>query len=255
MKILQKLALVGASVISMGSMAADFSFDRPGEGFGTSITPVGQLAWEQALPSATYKEETVDGAKKKTVTLGGDMLFRTGLTKSLELQLGWDGPMWSQTKYKGRSHDDDGLGDVSIGLKHAIDLKDDKLSMAVLARAKIATGNDGFSEHDDIYTLGSSLNYKYNDLLNTGMTMYYSMQNSNVSVTAIPNISYKVAGNLSGFSEFVYHKEESQRNEYGVNTGLIYALNNRIQLDGSVGVDFQSEDKNYRAGLGVSFLF
>ncbi len=255
MKTIQKLTLAFASTISMGSMAADFSFDRPGEAFGTGITPVGHLAWEQSLPSVSYNETTVDGSKQKTMNYGADMLFRTGLTKSLELQLGFDGPQWSDTKYQGRTIHDNGLGDVNIGLKQAIDLKDDKLSMAVLARAQIATGNEQFSAHDDIYTLGSSLVYKYDDKINTGMSVYYSMQNSDFSIKAVPNINYQIAGKLSGFSEFVYYKKESQRNEYGINQGLIYALNNRVQLDGSVGVDLQSQDKNYRAGLGVAFLF
>ncbi len=45
------------------------------------------------------------------------MLFRTGLAKDLELQLGWQGPGWTQTKRAGKKTDTSGLGDVSIGLK------------------------------------------------------------------------------------------------------------------------------------------
>ena len=30
------------------------------------------------------------------------MLFRTGLAKDLELQLGWQGPGWTQTKRAGK---------------------------------------------------------------------------------------------------------------------------------------------------------
>jgi hypothetical protein len=255
MKAIQKLTLVFASMVSVQGMAADFSFDRPGDAFGTSITPVGHVAWEQSLPSVSYNETKIDGSKQRTINYAADMLFRTGLTDSLELQLGFDGPQWTDSTYRGKTTRSHGLGDVNIGLKQAIDLKDDKLSMAVLARAQIATGNEPFTAHDDIYTLGTSLNYKYSDGLDTGMSMYYSMQNSNFAITAVPNISYKIAGKLSGFSEFVYHKEESQRNEYGVNQGLMYALNSRTQLDGSIGVDLNGDDKNYRAGLGVAFLF
>lgn len=255
MTILKKMTLLIASTVSMGSMAADFSFDRPGAGFGTGITPVGQLAWEQGLPSATYTETTIDGAKVKTVTLNGDMLFRTGLTPSMELQLGWQGPAWTQTKYKGQKNDDSGLGDVTIGIKKAIDLKDDKLTLAVLAQAQIATGNDGFTAEDDIYTLGSSVAYQYNDLVNTGITMKYEVQDGNWAVTAIPTIGYKIAGKLSGFSEFIYRKEESQDYEYGLGSGLIYALNDRTQFDTSIGVDLNGKDRSYNAGFGVAFLF
>jgi hypothetical protein len=49
MKKLQVLGLVAASIMQP-TFAAEFSFDRPGAGIGTGITPVGQLAWEQGLP-------------------------------------------------------------------------------------------------------------------------------------------------------------------------------------------------------------
>lgn len=63
----------------------------------------------------------------------------------------------AKVKRKVNPVEEDGLGDVSIGLKQAIDLNDDKLSMAVLLQALIATGNDGFSEEDDIYSLATAI--------------------------------------------------------------------------------------------------
>ncbi|WP_332605129.1 transporter [Acinetobacter sp. ESBL14] len=255
MKTLQTLSLVAASMLTSTAFAADFSFDRPGAGMGTGITPVGHLAWEQSLPSVSYQEGKVDGVKDKTLTLNGDMLLRTGLADGLELQLGWQGPVWQQYKRAGTKKETNGLGDVSIGLKKAIDLKDDRLSMALLAEAIIATGNDEFTNHDDIYSLTSAVAYEFSDLIGTSITMRYEAQNSDWAVTAIPTIDYKIAGKLSGYSEFVYRKAESQDYEYGLGTGLIYALNNRTQLDASIGVDLNGDQKSYNGGFGVSVLF
>lgn len=255
MKTLQTLSLIAASMITTSAFAADFSFDRPGAGMGTGITPVGKLAWEQSLPSVSYQEGKVDGVKDKTLTLNGDMLLRTGLADGLELQLGWQGPVWQQYKRAGSKKETNGLGDVSIGLKKAIDLKDDRLSMALLAEAIIATGNDEFTNHDDIYSLTSAVAYEFSDLIGTSITMRYEAQNSDWAVTAIPTIDYKIAGKLSGYSEFVYRKAESQDYEYGLGTGLIYALNNRTQLDASIGVDLNGDQKSYNGGFGVSVLF
>lgn len=255
MKIFNLLSCVCLAGFSLSTMAADFSFDRPGVGMGTGITPVGQLAWEQGLPSASYNESTVDGEKQKTVTLNGDMLFRTGLAKDLELQLGWQGPAWTQVKRAGQTVEEDGLGDVSIGLKKAIDLDDDKLTMAILAEAIIATGNDGFSNHDDIYSLSSAVAYELSDLISTSITMRYEAQNSDWAVSAVPTIEYKIADKWSGFSELVYRKAESQDYEYALGSGVIYALNDRVQMDASIGVDLNGPDKSYQSGLGVSFLF
>ena len=249
------VGFIVAAGFSMNTMAAEFSFDRPGTGFGTGITPVGQLAWEQGLPSVSYNESTVEGEKQKTVTLNADMLLRTGLAKDLELQLGWQGPAWTKVKRAGQSVEEDGLGDVSIGLKKAINLDDDKLSMAILAEAILATGNDGFSNHDDIYSLSSAVAYAASDLITTSITMRYEAQNSNWAVTAVPTIEYKIADKWSGFSELVYRKAESEDYEYSLGSGVIYALNNRVQMDASVGVDLNGKDKSYQSGLGVSFLF
>ncbi|OAL77981.1 transporter [Acinetobacter terrae] len=249
------VGFIVAAGFSMNTMAAEFSFDRPGTGFGTGITPVGQLAWEQGLPSVSYNESTVEGEKQKTVTLNADMLLRTGLAKDLELQLGWQGPAWTKVKRAGQSVEEDGLGDVSIGLKKTIDLDDEKLSMAILAEAILATGNDGFSNEDDIYSLSSAVAYAATDLITTSITMRYEAQNSNWAVTAVPTIEYKIADKWSGFSELVYRKAESEDYEYSLGSGVIYALNDRMQMDASVGVDLNGKDKSYQSGLGVSFLF
>ncbi len=255
MKKLNALTFVAASMLASTTFAAEFSFDRPGAGIGTGITPVGQLAWEQGLPTVSYQEQNIDGVKDKTLTLNGDMLLRTGLANGLELQLGWQGPVWQQHKRAGFKTETDGLGDVSIGLKKAIDLKDDRLSMAVLAEAIIATGNDEFTAHDDIYSLTSAVAYEFSDLIGTSITMRYEAQNSNWAVTAIPTIDYKIAGKLSGYSEFIYRKAESQDYQYGLGTGLVYAINDRAQLDASVGVDLDGDVRSYNGGLGVSVLF
>ena len=255
MKTLQTLGFIAASMMVSTTFAADFSFDRPWAGMGTGITPVGHLAWEQGLPSVSYQQDNVAGAKDKTLTLNADMLLRTGLTDGLELQLGWQGAVWQQNKYAGMKKEIHGLGDVSIGLKKAIDLKDDRLSMALLAEAVIATGNDEFTAHDDIYSLTSAVAYELSDLVGTSITMRYEAQNSDWAVTAVPTIDYKIAGKLSGFSEFIYRKAESQDYEYGLGTGLVYAINDRAQLDASVGIDLNGSGKSYNGGFGVSVLF
>ena len=187
-------------------MAAEFEFDRPGTGFGTGITPVGKVAWEQGLPTASYQESRVNGQLAKQLTLNADTVLRTGLMDGLELQLGWAGPTWTQVKHAGQTHEEDGLGDVSIALKKAIDLNDDKLSMAVMAEAILATGDDGFTVDDDIYSVGSTVDYQYNDLVNTSITMRYEVQDGNWTVTAVPTLGYKIVCKLSVFSELVYRK-------------------------------------------------
>ena len=255
MSALKNIGLLVITGLSSQVFAAEFSFDRPGTGFSTGTTPVGHLAWEQALPSVHYKKSTAGSESTETTTITTDMLLRTGLTQNLELRLGWQGPGWSRTTTAGHTNKEHGLGDVSIGLKQAIDLNDDRLSMAVLAEAQIATGNQNFTNHDDIYTLGSSVSYKYSPDLTTAITMLYQHEGDKLAITAIPNIGYKLTDKWSGYSEFVYRKAESTDVEYSLGSGVIYAPTQRIQFDASIGVDLNGSADSYNAGLGVSYLF
>lgn len=255
MHTLKSLGFIGFVALSQSTLAADFEFDHPGLGFSTSITPVGQVAWEQSLPNAQYEEKTVAGQKVKSVQVRGDLLLRTGLAKDTELQLGWGGPAWSKVSVAGHGFEDSGLGDVSIALKHAIDLDDDKLRLAVLAQAVIATGNDNFSAQEDIYSLSSKISYQYEPQIQTGLTMRYAIQDGELSVSAIPVINYGITDKLSGFSELYYTKVESLDHQYGVVSGLIYELTPRSQIDASIGVDLDGAARNYKTGLGFSFLF
>lgn len=251
MTTLRILGLIALASCSAQIFAADFEFDRPGEGLGTGITPVGKVAWEQRLPTVQYS----DSGEQTITRLNADMLLRTGIAKDLELRLGWDGPGWKQVKSNGQTDDEDGLGDISIGLKKAIDLDDDKLSMALLAEAIIATGNAGFSNEEDIYSLSSAVSYQYNELVSTAITMRYEWQDSHWAVVAVPSLGYQIKDRWSGYSELVYRKAEGVNNEYALGTGVMYALNDRVQLDASVGVDLNSIDRSYFSGLGLSVLF
>lgn len=255
MKIIQTAVMLSIVTVSGASFADDFSFDRPGTGFGTSITPVGKLAWEQGLPTVNYSEAGYKNGQTQNLTLQGDMLFRTGLNASNELQLGWVGPAWTQVKIRGVKHEEGGLGDVTLGLKHAVDLHDDRMSMAVLAQTVFATGNKDFTNEDNIYALSSSVQYKQNDILTTGITMRYEIQNGDWAFTAAPTLSYKLSGKWSGYSEFVYRKQESENYQSSLATGLIYAVNPNLQLDASLGAGLSGDVPDYKGGFGVSFLF
>lgn len=254
-KNLHILLASSAILVSSMAMAEDFSFDRPGTGFGTSIAPIGHLAWEQSLPTATYSKPNISNDLQNTVTLQGDLLLRTGLTKNTELQLGWGGPGWIKTTVNGQKNTVHGLGDVTVGLKHAVDLNDDRMTMAFLGQVVVATGNDQFTAEDNIYALSSSVQYAQNDILTTGITMRYELQNRDFAVTAVPTLSYKLSKKWSGYSEFVFRKQESQAQQTSLATGVIYAANARLQFDASIGAQLSGDAPQYNGGLGVSFLF
>ena len=247
----------GCCLLVMGcsSYAAAFEFDRPGEGMGTATTPVGQVAWEQGLPTVNYTEETVAGLKVKTTTLNAEALLRTGLTDSLEVQLGWDGPTWTEQRVAGRSTQDNGLGDVSLGLKKSIALPNEDLSMALLAQVNFATGKGSVSQDNDSYLVASALSYQIEPGIQTGIHMQYEWQDGDWAIVAIPNLSYDLSDRWTGFSEWIYRKAEGQAYESRLNSGIIYAWSERLQFDASLAVNIDGGVKQYTTGLGLSVLF
>ncbi len=48
-------------------------------------------------------------------------------------------------------------------------------------------------------------------LIGTSLTMRYEVQDGDWAVSAIPGMEYKIAGNLSGFSELVYPQSREYR--------------------------------------------
>lgn len=253
---IQQKTLLALAVLGMSSASFAVEFERPGTGFSTSTIPVGKLAWEQSLGNAHYfEDQNEQGQTIKHTLVYADTLLRTGLSDDVELQLGWQGPAWSKTKIAGQSSEQDGLGDVSIAVKKSIDLDDDKLSMAVLAQAVIATGNASFSVQDDIYTLASSINYAYSEGLTTGLSMFYSVQDGQWRATAVPNLNYALNDKWAGYSELVYSKAESEDYEYGLGSGVMYQANSRLQLDAGVGVGLNGTADRYQASLGFAYAF
>lgn len=85
--------------------------------------------------------------------------------------------------------------------------------------------------------------------------MLYDYQDQDLAVTVIPNISYPIAGSVSGFSEYIYRKAESRHYESAVNTGLVWMPTDQLQLDATVGYSFNQQRPDFNAGIGVSYLF
>lgn len=245
------------TMLTMVSHAAEeISFDRPGTGFGVATAPVGQWLWEQSLPSASYDESMQEGSKIRHTQLQSDMLLRTGLTNDLELQLSWDGVIWQQQRSNGQTTERHGLGDVGLALKKRIDLDDERLQWALMAQAKLKTGEADFRAAHDVYGLGSVLDYQMKPDLSLSMYTLYEVEDTGqLAATIAPTLNYSLQGPWSGFSEYVFRKQEGQRNEHSLNTGVIYRYGPRLQLDASIGFGLGGDTADYMAGVGFATAF
>lgn len=249
------LVMCCAYMMSSLGFAAPFGFDRPGEGMGTAVVPKARLAWEQSLPSASYDEFYENGTKNSVLSLQSDVLLRLGVGADTELRLGWDGAVWERHKQAGIATENDGVGDVSVGIKRAINTHDEDFSWAVLAQVNLANGDDDFTVEKKIYTLGSAVDYQWNDVISTNMSMYYDWQDGDLAWSAIPGLQYQISDNVSGFAEYIYRKQESQKSESVVNNGVLWSISDRLQADVSIGYSFTEAQPKYLAGMGITYLF
>ena len=253
----KKIVMTGALLLgcSASAIASEFSFDHPGLGVGIGITPVGKFAYEQTLANVNHWQSQSAGQKQKGTTVTTDMLLRTGIAKDWEAQIGWQGFGWSKVKAHGQSDTEHGYGDVLLAVKKAIDLDDEDLSMTLIGQVTFANGDDAFSVGDELYSLGSVVGYNFSDDISTYMSMYYEVQDGTWSVTAVPTLEYKFTEQLSGFSELIYNKTEGQHVNYSLDSGLMYAVSDRLQLDATMGTQLSGRDKSYQTSFGFSVLF
>ena len=253
---MMKLTLGMAFALSSSVLMANpFEADRMTQGFSTSIVPKGQLAWEQALPTATYDEERVNGVKQQVTTVQGDTLLRLGIGHGTELRLGWDGPIWQQYKNGAVKTEVDGVGDLQLGVKKSIDLPDEKLTWALLAQVHLATGDDEFTTDEEIYTLASALQYQFDENLVTGLTMSYDYQDGDLAVTAVPSLRYPISANVSGITEYVFRKAEHQHYESSIHTGVFWSITDKLQADATLGYGLNKQVPDFNLGLGLAYLF
>lgn len=254
MKIFTKMTYVVLFGMSSNSFAAPL-FDNLGSSLSTAVAPKGHLIWEQGLPTAHYFEaQNAIGETQWNTLLQADTLLRLGVANNVEVRLDWDGPQWLRSQGKTKN----ALGDLSAGVKVAVPLDNERLSLAVLGEVKFATGNTPIENRnkDEIYRLASALSYAYDDLVTTGLTMKYALQGSRLSVEAVPVVQYKLSENWLGYSDFFYFKEEGFDTQSKVGSGVAYTFNNkRTQLNLGVSVDLGGENKGYNADFGIAHLF
>ena len=102
MRTFQILTFALTTVAAGSTFAAEFSLTAP-----VLVLEQGLLRLVNWLGNKVCQVQLIQSqrlmASKKTVTVNEDMLFRTGLADGLELQLGWQGPAWTQTKRAGKT--------------------------------------------------------------------------------------------------------------------------------------------------------
>lgn len=229
------------------------AFDRPGIGFGTTVLPVGSLAWEQGLPDVTRLKADGD----RSTRYDANTLIRYGLHEKVELQLG--GAIRSRLEEKSAGGVRDsatGTGDLSAAVKAVLPSDHDTFSWAVLAGASLPTGSRHFTQDHTQLFAGITTAFALSDT--QGVALYYNVSHDSdaSSFTFSPSWSYQVSERLGAYVEAGYTASSGpDDDDYVAGGGLVYMLTPRIQADlyGLRGLGSRSTD--LQAGLGISVFF
>jgi hypothetical protein len=223
--------------------------DRPGFSTSPQTVPLGRLQ--------------IEGGYQFTMDRGVDshalpfVLIRAGLTKKLELRVGWDGLSW--TENNGRFKPE--ATDMSLGLKTNVFEQGAVLpAIGLLGSLSLPTGNGSATSNRVDPTGGLLWNYD----LAAGPGIFGTVLLS--SVTGDDGRFFE-AGNAIGISLPVNDRFESFVEYFGfyrkggggpahnLNGGFTYLFTDNLQLDINGGLGLNGRADDYFLGTGLAFRF
>ena len=137
------LILAGAA---RGEEPRDFCPDRPGLGTPACTIDRGRFAVELGLLDWTLDRQP--GAREDSLATG-DVLLRYGLTRSLEMQLGWTAYSHVRSRSGASVERTGGTGDLFVALRRNLLHPDASgLAIAVMPYATLPTGSNGTGDGD-----------------------------------------------------------------------------------------------------------
>jgi hypothetical protein len=227
------------------------SFDRPGISFSPQTLSPGTFTWEQGLPD--FSENKNNGIK--TTIYSADTLVRAGLISNLEVQIGTALYNRLNVQSQGSSANSHGYGDSSIALKFSPASPLKNLSMAILGKVSVATGQDNFSAGHTQYSLGSAVGWNVDANKSLGLYANISRLNGNNSYSISPNFGINLSDTVNVYMEAGATHTEKSNNNYIAGLGIAWMVIPNIQLDLSADRGLTRDSTFLQAGFGISAYF
>lgn len=235
----------------------DMETDRPDFTEGTKTVEEGRVQVELGYLFTEFEEgdlEIEDHSFPET-------LLRYGLNEELELRLTWGGYSSTEVEQAGASRDFDGATDMGIGLKHRI-VDTDDFSFSILADLSLPVGaNNKTSDNVEpnfSFLFSKDLPGDFSLASNLNLSFVTGDDDETVfDPSASLALGYEVCENLGSYLEYFgfYPTEDDKglNEEHYLAGGLLYALNEDMQLDALVGFGLNDDSADLFAGVGFSF--
>lgn len=252
----------------------DFDSDRPGITDSPRTIDAGHIQMEADLFSYSHHRSFSRNDSNQVVTTDensystGTIGFGIGLTNSTELQIQTisfesmtvktsEGSSISKEHYNG-------VGDTTVRLKWNLFGNDNEgPALGLIPELKIPTNSSNIGNHDLEGAISLPLSIMLPNEWNFNiMPKWFMARNDDTSgyhaemLTGI-SLGHHIVGDLSGYGEFISQSSSSNDSGWGTSTGagVMYNINNRIQLDVSVdfGLNAFADEFNFSTGFVIRF--
>jgi hypothetical protein len=245
----------------------DMSTDRPDKTESPYTVDAGRFQIEMDFVTYTRDDVSEDGADLRFEAVNVVPLnLKAGLTNSTDLQLLFDSYIRQQVtdRETGASQEIDGIGDLTIRLKHNLWGNDGgRTALAVMPFVKLPTNSNGIGndavEAGIIVPLALSISERVGIGLMTEVDLLQESDGDGYSPTFINSatISFDLTDSVGLYTELFTEKSIEDGADWVVtwDTGLTYALTDDLQLDGgiNVGVTEAADDLNLFIGISRRF--
>jgi hypothetical protein len=236
--------------------------DRPDATESAVVVPRGyfqfELGWTHSESDSEGEEIAADSFPQ--------LLARIGLSRRIELRLGFDGYEWEETDLSGDEIDSrEGVKDTSIGVKVGLfEEKGARPQMALLGTLNFPTGAEEFTESRLLPELRMAFSNTLTERLSLGYNVgafWFTEEEENgterTSANAIWSVSLGIGitERLTGFVEALGNPVLSAlgSSSAAVDGGLTYLVRPNVQLDLYGGSGLSGDAPDWFVGLGVSF--
>ncbi len=222
--------------------------DRPGNTWGTDVTPFHKLVWDNGFGY----ESSPDGAS--TMTLNTTIL-RYGIFKNLELRVGTDFMMYNDGDAKEPTF---GFSPLTVGTKIKV-YDGNGVLPSIGLLAELASPHVGSKDLLPSH-LAPSMYLLFEHTVTDWLGICYNVGEQWDGESAIPTtflafcLNFSFNDYVGAFVETYNYIHLEDENQYMTELGLTWLVSRRVQLDIEGDFDLQNFGKYYAVGCGVSWM-
>ena len=237
---------------------------RPDFTESTDAIPTGHAQLEMGYTFTLDR----DGKTRARNHTAPEFLLRLGVASNVELQLGWEGYNWSETRAPAqtragrpvrRQEWDQGASDFSIGLKYKFaEQEGTRPHMGIIAVLTAPSGSANISggdvEPEVIFLWAYHVDDRLSIAGNAGVAIPSDSGDRFAQGKASIEFGYSVTDRLGAYAEYfgLYPNAEHSDAAHSINGGVTYLISDNFQLDARVGAGLNEEADDFFTGIGFA---